>query len=84
MEGAPFCTILDLREQEFVLSLNLPPLQALFLLLVLQTNDVIIPADGAPSVSANPAPIQVHVDIDIDIAMDINGHVRSRNRLAQG
>lgn len=83
MKGAPFRTITYFRKQEFVLSPNLPSLQRLLLLAVLKTNDVILPRDGTPLISAHPATVQVHVDVDIDIAIDINRHVRCGNGLSQ-
>lgn len=84
MNRAPFSPVSNLGQQELVLSSNLPPLKRVVMAaLAAFADDVMLPGDLAPSISANPAPIDIHVDVHVSVSIDVNSHIGCRDSLSQ-
>lgn len=81
MKRAPLSTVVDFREEELRLPLDSPSWETGFSGFRIQ--GIIIPGELTSRVSTEPTAIHIHINIDIYIALDLDGHVRSGNRLPQ-
>ena len=81
MQSSPFSLISLFGQEKLGLSADLPRFQTLITFTQLLMSQV--PHDLASSVTADPLSVEIDVKIDIEAALDMNGHVGGRNRLAE-
>lgn len=81
VQGAPFCAIADLRKEQLRFSSDLPFSEAAFV--ALQNDIVELPDDLAATIPTHPLAVQINVDINIKNTIDVDGHIRRRNRLTE-